>query len=261
MAVVYLNCAGRLAGEACPVGNNIPVLLPIRDHNPSHSFPFVTVGLIVVNVLVYIMQVVDPRITYVYATIPAEITGAYVDPLLRMQLEMQHGIRAEPVVNPWLTILTSMFLHGGFWHILGNMWSLWIFGNNVEDALGHFRYLLLYLFWGVVAALSHIVFNWASPIPVVGASGAIAGVMGAYMLLFPHARIDCVLWFVIITFVEVPAVFFLIVWFVSQFLVYNPGVAYLAHIGGFVAGFLTIKLMGGPTRILYGRRRFYYDDW
>jgi membrane associated rhomboid family serine protease len=110
-----------------------------------------------------------------------------------MQLEAQHGIRAEPVVNPWLTILTSMFLHGGFLHILGNMWSLWIFGNNVEDALGHFRYLLLYLFWGVVAALSHIVFNWASPIPVVGASGAIAGVMGAYMLLFPHARIDCVL--------------------------------------------------------------------
>jgi len=154
-----------------------------------------------------------------------------------------------------------MFLHGGFWHILGNMWSLWIFGNNVEDALGHFRYLLLYLFWGVVAALSHIVFNWASPIPVVGASGAIAGVMGAYMLLFPHARVDCVLWFVIITFVEVPAIFFLIFWFVSQFLVYSPGVAYLAHIGGFVAGFITIKSLGGAARILRGRKHFYYDDW
>jgi membrane associated rhomboid family serine protease len=141
------------------------------------------------------------------------------------------------------------------------MWSLWIFGNNVEDALGHFRYLLLYLFWGVAAALSHIVFNWASPIPVVGASGAIAGVMGAYMLLFPHARIDCVLWFVIITFVEVPAIFFLIVWFVSQFLVYDPGVAYLAHIGGFVAGFLTIKLLGGAARVLRGQHHGYYDDW
>jgi membrane associated rhomboid family serine protease len=258
---VYLNCAGRLAGETRPTGNNVLVLLPIRDHNPSHSFPFVTVGLIVVNVLVYIMQELDPRITYVYAAIPAEITGADVNPLVRMQLEMQHGIRAEPVVHPWLTILTSMFLHGGFLHILGNMWSLWIFGNNVEDALGHFRYLLLYLFWGVVAALSHIVFNWASPIPVVGASGAIAGVMGAYLLLFPHARIDCVLLFVIITFVEVPAIFFLIFWFVSQFLVYSPGVAYLAHIGGFVAGFITIKSLGGAARILRGRRHWYYDEW
>ncbi len=234
------------------------MLLPIRDHNPSERFPYVTLGLIAVNVIVFILQLLDDRITTVYAAIPAEITGAPVDPLLRARLAIEHGIRAEPVVNPWLTILTSMFLHGGFLHIIGNMWSLWIFGNNVEDALGHFRYLLLYLFWGVVAALAHIVFNWASPIPVVGASGAIAGVMGAYMLLFPHARIDCVLLFVIITFVEVPAIFFLIFWFVSQFLVYNPGVAYLAHIGGFVAGFLVIKAMGGPRRILQGRRRRYY---
>ncbi|MDM7460552.1 MAG: rhomboid family intramembrane serine protease, partial [bacterium] len=204
------------------------MLLPIRDHNPSERFPYVTLGLIAVNVIVFILQLLDERITTVYAAIPAEITGAPVNPLLRMQLAIEHGIRTEPVINPWLTILTSMFLHGGYPHIIGNMWSLWIFGNNVEDALGHWRYLLLYLFWGVVAALAHIVFNWASPIPVVGASGAIAGVMGAYMLLFPHARIDCVLLFVIITFVEVPAIFFLIFWFVSQFLVYNPGVAYLA---------------------------------
>jgi hypothetical protein len=120
---VYLNFAGRLAGETRPTGNNVLVLLPIRDHNPSHSFPFVTVGLIVVNVLVYIMQELDPRITYVYAAIPAEITGADVNPMVRMQLEMQHGIRAEPVVHPWLTILTSMFLHGElsgiFWAICG----------------------------------------------------------------------------------------------------------------------------------------------
>jgi membrane associated rhomboid family serine protease len=215
----------------------------------------VTVGLIVVNVIVFIMQLLDPRVTYVYAAIPYEITGADLGPMAQIW-QMRAGTRTEPIVNPWLTIFTSMFLHGGFLHIIGNMWSLWIFGNNVEDALGHFRYLLLYLFWGVVAALSHILFNWASPIPVVGASGAIAGVMGAYLLLFPHARIDCVLWFFIITFVEVPAIFFLIFWFVSQFLVYNPGVAYLAHIGGFVAGFVTIKLLGGPERLLY-RRRWY----
>jgi len=248
---------------SCKAGNQSfllklhAVLLPIRDHNPWERFPVVTVGLIVVNVIVFIMQLLDPRVTYVYAAIPAEITGAYVEPFTRFMLEQRHGIRAEPVVNPWLTIFTSMFLHGGYLHIIGNMWSLWIFGNNVEDALGHFRYLLLYLFWGFVAALSHILFNWASPIPVVGASGAIAGVMGAYLLLYPHARIDCVLFFVIITFVEVPAIFFLIFWFVSQFLVYNPGVAYLAHIGGFVAGFLTIKALGGPERLLYYRRRRY----
>lgn len=235
------------------------MLLPIRDHNPPQRFPFVTLGLIAVNVIVFILQLLDERVTYVYAAIPAEITGADVNPLLRMRLEMEHGIRAEPVVNPWLTIFTSMFLHGGFLHIIGNMWSLWIFGNNVEDVLGHFRYLLLYLFWGVVAALSHVLFNWASPIPVVGASGAIAGVMGAYLLLFPRARLDCVLLFVIIAFVEVPAIFFLIFWFVSQFLVYSPGVAYLAHIGGFVAGFITIKAMGGQARLLYGRRGEFYD--
>ncbi|MFN4033517.1 MAG: rhomboid family intramembrane serine protease [Fimbriimonadales bacterium] len=234
------------------------MLLPIRDHNPSERFPYVTLGLIAVNIIVFILQLLDERITTVYAAIPAEITGAPVNPLVRMQLALEHGTRTEPIVSPWLTILTSMFLHGGYLHIIGNMWSLWIFGNNVEDALGHFRYLLLYLFWGVMAALSHIVFNWASPIPVVGASGAIAGVMGAYLLLFPHARIDCVLLFVIITFVEVPAIVFLIFWFVSQFLVYNPGVAYLAHIGGFVAGFLVIKAMGGPRHILQGRRRRYY---
>lgn len=231
------------------------MLIPIRDHNPSQRFPFVTVGLIVVNVIVFIMQWLDPRITYVYAAVPYEITGAELTPMARMW-QFQTGARTEPIVNPWLTIFNSMFLHGGFPHILGNMWSLWIFGNNVEDALGHLRYLLLYLFWGVVAALSHILFNWSSPVPVVGASGAIAGVMGAYLLLFPHARIDCVLWFFIITFVEVPAIFFLVFWFVSQFLVYNPGVAYLAHIGGFVAGFLTVKLLGGPERLLY-RRRWY----
>lgn len=234
------------------------MLIPIRDHNPAHRFPFVTVGVILTNVIVFVFQLIDPRITYLYAAIPAEITGAYVNPVVRLELEARHGIRAEPIVNPWLTIFTSMFLHGGFLHILGNMWSLWIFGNNVEDALGHFRYLLLYLFWGVVAALSHVLFNWASPIPVVGASGAIAGVMGAYLLLFPHARIDCLLIFVFLTFVEVPAIFFLVFWFVSQFLVYQPGVAYLAHIGGFVAGIITIKLMGGPNRILYGRRRYYF---
>lgn len=234
------------------------MLIPIRDHNPTQKFPIVTVSLIVVNVIVFIMQELDPTVTYKYSAIPAEILGVELDPFLRMRLE-QHGIRVEPIVLPLLTVFTSMFLHGNFWHILGNMWSLWIFGNNVEDALGHVRYLLLYLLWGFVAAWTHILFNWSSPIPLVGASGAISGVMGAYLVLFPRARIDCVLLFVIITFVEVPAIFFLVFWFVMQFLVYNPGVANLAHIGGFVAGYLLVRMVGG--RNLLGKRRYYYDDW
>ncbi|MCX7688165.1 MAG: rhomboid family intramembrane serine protease [Fimbriimonadales bacterium] len=234
------------------------MLIPIRDHNPTRSFPIVTVSLIVINVIVFIMQNLDPAITYYYSAIPAEIVGVELNPFQKFQLQ-QAGIRVEPAVPPLLTIFTSMFLHGNFLHILGNMWSLWIFGNNVEDALGHWRYLLLYLFWGFVAAWSHILFNWNSPIPLVGASGAIAGVMGAYLVLFPHARIDCVLWFFVITFVEVPAIFFLVFWFVMQFLVYNPGVAHLAHIGGFVAGYLVIRMLGGQA--LLGRRRYYYDEW
>ncbi len=234
------------------------MLIPIRDHNPSHRFPFVTLGLIGVNIVVFIFQQIDPNITRYYSAIPAELTGTEIPFWQKMQLQA-YGIRVEPVVPPLLTVFTSMFLHGNFWHILGNMWSLWIFGNNVEDALGHFRYLLLYLVWGFIAAWSHVLFHWGSPIPLVGASGAIAGVMGAYLLLYPHARIDCVLWFFVITFVEVPAIFFLTFWFVMQFIAYNPGVAYLAHIGGFIAGYLTIRMLGGRQLLRHQRR--YWDEW
>ncbi len=233
------------------------MLIPIRDHNPTRSFPFVTVGIIAVNIVVYIMQVMNPEITRTYSAIPAELTGVELPPWVKLRM-IEAGIRPEPIVHPWLTIFTSMFLHGGFLHILFNMWSLWIFGNNVEDTLGHFRFLLLYLIWGFVAVWAHVLFNWGSPIQLVGASGAIAGVMGAYMLLFPHARIDCVFFFFIITFVEVPAIFFLVFWFISQFVVYAPGVAHLAHIGGFVAGFVAIKLLGGRARLV---RRSWYDDY
>lgn len=237
------------------------MLIPIRDHNPTRHFPVVTVTLIVINAVVFIMQNIDPSITYYYAAIPAEILGVELSPFDKFRLQ-QVGIRVEPAVPPLLTLFTSMFLHGNFLHILGNMWSLWIFGNNVEDALGHWRYLFLYLLWGFIAAWSHILFNWNSPIPLVGASGAIAGVMGAYLLLFPRARIDCVLLFVILTFVEVPAIFFLIFWLAMQFLVYNPGVAHLAHIGGFIAGYLTVRMMGGRALLRLRRyRRYPYDDW
>ena len=116
-----------------------------------------------------------------------------------------------------------------------------------------------YIVWGYLAAWSHILPNMYSNVPVVGASGAIAGVMGAYALLFPHARLDCVLLFFVLTFVEVPAIFFLIFWFVSQFFVASPGIAYLAHIGGFLAGLATVKLLGGRDALL-GPRRYFWDD-
>ncbi len=232
------------------------MLIPIRDHNPTRRFPVVTVGIIAVNIIVFIMQVNNPDITRTYSAIPAELTGTELPFFVKMRM-VEAGIRTEPIVSPFLTIFTSMFLHGGFLHILFNMWSLWIFGNNVEDRLGHFRYLLLYLIWGFVAVWAHVLFNWGSPIQLVGASGAIAGVMGAYLLLFPHARLDCVLFFFIITFVEVPAIFFLVLWFISQFFFASPGVAYLAHIGGFVAGVATIKLLGIRPQPLPNR---WYDD-
>lgn len=231
------------------------MLIPIRDHNHARRFPFVTILLIGGNSTIFLMGLFNPTIPYYYSMIPAEVTGSPVP----REYVLQGITRTESAINPHLTLLTSMFLHGGWLHLIMNMWSLWIFGNNTEDALGHFRYLLFYLFWGYLAGWSHILFNWASPIPTVGASGAIAGVMGAYLILFPRARIDCMLFYFIIAFVEVPAIFFLLFWFVSQFMVYHPGVAYLAHIGGFVVGWLTIRALGGPYKIL-GVRSYEFDD-
>jgi membrane associated rhomboid family serine protease len=219
------------------------------------------VGLIVVNTIVFLMQQFDPHIMLYYSAIPAEVISN-TPGVLRVPVEVAPGwgqiVEVQREIAPQLTIFTSMFLHGGWLHLIGNMWSLWIFGNNVEDTLGHWRYLILYLVWGYLAAWSHILPNMYSNVPVVGASGAIAGVMGAYALLFPHARLDCVLLFFVMTFVEVPAIFFLVFWFVSQFFVASPGVAYLAHIGGFVAGWVTIKLLGGREALL-GYRRFWEE--
>ncbi len=238
------------------------MLIPIRDHNPTRRFPIVTVALIVVNTIVFLMQQFDPHITLYYSAIPAEVLRNQPG-VLYVPVEVMPGIvqrvPIEREVAPQITLFTSMFLHGGWLHLIGNMWSLWIFGNNVEDTLGHWRYLVLYIVWGYLAAWSHILPNMNSTVPVVGASGAIAGVMGAYALLFPHARLDCMLLFFVLTFVEVPAIFFLVFWFVSQFFVASPGIAYLAHIGGFVAGWVTIKLLGGRDALLPHRR--YWDDY
>lgn len=217
-------------------------MFPIRDHNPSGTTPYVTLALIAANVLVFLATLPamgDPRALQVlwgtWAAIPARITEG----------------------GAWETIFTAMFLHGGWMHIAGNMLFLWIFGDNMEDAFGHLGFLLFYLAAGVVAALAQIAGDPVSPVPMVGASGAIAGVMGGYLLLYPRARIDIVVIFIIIfRMFVVPAWTVLGLWFGLQLFdslasgQTGGGVAYLAHVGGFVAGLvLTLPVWlrrGGP---------------
>jgi membrane associated rhomboid family serine protease len=161
------------------------------------------------------------------------------------------------------SLLTSMFLHGGWMHLIGNMWFLWIFGDNVEDVLGHDKYLMFYLLCGLAAAVTHVMLNPDSRIPTIGASGAIAGVMGGYYIKFPHSRIvSLVMLFVFFTTIEVPAGFMLIVWFIMQIFsgigsigysnISRGGTAWFAHVGGFVAGMLLIKIM--RTKDRYSKR-------
>ena len=216
-------------------------MIPLRDSLPSRSFPTATVWLIVINVAVFLFEwSLEPfsRTHFVgsYAMIPAQF-------------------------HP-LSLLTSMFLHGGWMHLIGNLWFLWIYGDNIEDILGRVQYVLFYLGCGVAAGLVHLFFNLDSRLPTVGASGAIAGVMGAYMVKYPHARITTLLPIIIFfTTVELPAWFILIYWFVIQIFsgvgelasstggVQQGGVAWFAHVGGFLAGALLIKLL--PTREPY----------
>nr|WP_152946759.1 rhomboid family intramembrane serine protease [Desulfofundulus thermobenzoicus] len=168
------------------------------------------------------------------------------------------GAPVEPLLIPFIT---SMFLHGGWVHVLGNMLYLWIFGDNVEDRLGHFRYLLFYLLAGMAGSLAHVITNPTSPVPVVGASGAIAGVLGAYFITFRHSRVLALVpIFFFLTIMEIPAVIFLALWFVIQLFngaaslggAVNP-VAWWAHIGGFVIGMILIKLMAPRPRYDYPR--------
>jgi len=161
--------------------------------------------------------------------------------------------------NSLVPLISSMFLHAGWMHVIGNMWFLWIFGDNVEDRLGHIKYLIFYLVCGICASLTHVVFNPSSQIPVVGASGAVSGILGAYLVSYPHARIHTLfIIFVIIKLVELPAFIFIIIWFLFQFVsgaaelgaaADSGGVAYWAHMGGFVFGILLLWIMSkNPTR-------------
>ncbi len=220
-------------------------MFPIRDDAPHYTTPWVTYFLIALNTLVFLFELqLSPhsRNTFFFSfgMVPANVTGA-----------LHTGAYAAGL----LPILTSMFMHGGWLHIIFNMWWLWIFGDNVEDSLGHFRYLLFYLLSGLGASLVHILFNLGSQVPSVGASGAIAGVMGAYFVLFPSARVLTLIPFFFIYFTWLPAWLILGYWFVLQFLsgaataitssqqaATSGGIAFWAHVGGFLTGVVMIKL-------------------
>jgi membrane associated rhomboid family serine protease len=219
--------------------------LPISDENPTARTPWATYALIAINVLAWFYELMHGVVlsTFDYGAIPSFLLHGVRDGVLHIEGLGRGAIELHQEV-PWpLTVVTSMFMHGGWLHIIGNMWFLWIFGDNVEEAMGSVKYLVFYFLCGLAAAMAQVLSSPASQIPMVGASGAIAGVLGAYILLYPHARVRC-LWilFIIITTVYVPAWLLLGIWFLSQFLLPGEGVAWMAHVGGFVVGFLLVRL-------------------
>jgi len=215
-------------------------MFPLRDENPSLTVPVVTRSLIALNIAAFLYELALGRdlggLFAAYSLIP-----------LRLTLAMQGN---EPIAGPALTLVTSMFLHGGWMHLIGNMWYLWIFGDNVEDRLGHIPFLLFYFACGIAAGTLHALIAYESRLPTVGASGAIAGVLGAYAAAFPRARVVTLLpLFPFFQVVALPALLVLGFWFVFQFLSAaltgggsSGGVAWWAHIGGFAFGFAVMRL-------------------
>lgn len=214
-------------------------MIPYRDDNPTRTFPFVTIGIVVLNTVVYLVGLFAPlqeeEIVFSFGAIPHNLLT----------------FDTTQPVHPLITVFSSMFLHGGLFHLGGNMLYLWIFGNNIEDSLGHFRFLFFYLASGLIAAYAHALTDAASLTPMIGASGAVSGVLGAYLLLFPQARIHTI---VILGFfwqvVRVPALIVIGFWAIIQLvsgmlatgLAARGGVAWFAHVGGFLFGLITIRL-------------------
>lgn len=241
-------------------------MIPLRDTIPSYRFPAVTVGLITVNVLVFLAELnLSPRgldtAFYQWGIVPCAVTDTCSG-----RFRLPGSLITVTAQPPYLTLLSSLFLHGGWMHIIGNMWSLWIFGDNVEERLGRVGFLAFYLISGLAAGALHIAFNVRSPIPTIGASGAIAGVMGAYLLLFPYARVvTLVPIFIFLQTVELPAIAFLGLWFLTNLMSglgalgansQAGGVAWWAHIGGFLVGLLWALPLRGRT----ARRQVWYDS-
>ncbi len=258
-------------------------MIPLRDKNPTLHSPHLTVALIALNVLIFLWQSMGSPLeeqvkAFEYAVVPYRVLGKEGEPVMAFKdmraipvsrrtpgmrgdltfLVLDDTMAPPPGVKilarqkapAWLTLFTSMFMHGGWMHLIGNMLFLWIFGNNLEDALGKVRFLIFYLACGLVAAAAHVFSAPESLVPTLGASGAIGGVLGGYLLLYPKARIVTLvplgyIWFT----TELPALVFLPIWFAMQFLgilggsMTGGGVAYWAHVGGFAAGLLLVKLL------------------
>jgi len=219
-------------------------MIPLKDENPSSTFPVVNIILIIANISIFI---------YLNYFVPGE-TNQFFLKLGFIPFELTHfkDIGPKNLVPVPLTIFTAMFIHGGWIHLLSNMLYLWIFGDNVEDLLGHVKYLFFYLVCGIAATGVHFFVNTSSKVPTVGASGAIAGVLGAYLFLFPKARVKTLLiLFIFIHIISIPAIIVLGLWIVMQilsaYIEYGSktggGIAWFAHIGGFAAGLVLIVLM------------------
>ena len=240
-------------------------MIPLRDDVPSRTVPFVNYALIALNVAVFVLELGMgeglERFLYQAAVIPSLFTGR------DGSLGVGEAVATTFSADLGLRVLTSMFLHGGWAHIIGNMLYLWIFGDNCEDRMGHVRYLVFYLLCGWAASYAHIASDPTSRIPSIGASGAIAGVLGAYITMYPHARVVAMLPLgFFMHMVQIPALFFLGFWFLTQFLygaasitertVQTGGVAWWAHIGGFVAGLVLVWVFQNRSR-----RPARRDEW
>lgn len=270
-------------------------MFPISDpDHPRHGIPYVNVAIMALCILVFLYQVLlldDFELAHFYnnyGVLPYELTGRgdlgeQVDALLtdgdRSALDVEgvsgtlarHAVSVQPdgtvrfadVRNvyeggpgPWVTLFTSMFMHGGWMHLIGNMLFLWVFGDNLEARMGRVKYLAFYLVSGLFASAAQVGIDMDSAIPTIGASGAIAGVLGGYLVLFPHARIQTLVFMILITVIAVPAWLLIGIWVMLQFFngfislggEFSQGVAYWAHIGGFVAGFLMLGAMAGISR-------------
>ena len=270
-------------------------MFPISDpEHPRHGIPYVNVAIMALCILVFLYQVLFlddyelSRFYNNYGVLPYELTGqgdlgTQVSALLeegdRSVLEVEgvsntlarHALQAQPdgtvrfadVRNvyeggpgPWVTLFTCMFMHGGWMHLIGNMLFLWVFGDNLEARMGRVKYLAFYLISGLFASAAQVGIDMDSAIPTIGASGAIAGVLGGYLVLFPHARIQTLVFMILITVIAVPAWLLIGIWVLLQFFngfislggEFSQGVAYWAHIGGFVAGFLMLGAMAGLSR-------------
>jgi membrane associated rhomboid family serine protease len=209
-------------------------MIPIKDDNPTKNKSYVTLIILIICSLVFLLQISSNDrdfYNYYFGFKPASFFSSI----------------NSPTFFPILTIITSIFMHGGWLHFLGNMLYLWIFADNVEDVLGHKKFLLFYMFSGVFASLSQFIFNVDSPIPMIGASGAIAGVLGAYFYLFPKAKILILMPFIIFFTIRVPASILLLFWFFYQFININDeqsNIAWIAHIGGFIFGLIYVIATG-----------------